>query len=182
VAEQDYRAGHWGSGNLAIGGVFAPVLAALAVLAWVSALGPQTAPGASAGWDVVAGTLALLAAVVCAWTAVEGASTWRPVRFAPDAVGRPALSVPVFATWRGPRRVEVPVDDVAEVALEFRSAPRSSRWQLAVTRTDGSSVTSDSITSSRRRDADVSGTPAGRAVEEIGRRVRALQTGSVRPS
>ncbi len=160
-----YRAGSYATVNVIIGFAFTPALAALVVVGV-----HQIRQGISVGWSCFAALAALIGCVAMACTLCAGVSSWRAVTL--SAAG---LSVPGFTLRRGFFRDVVPLADINDVQLMFRSSPpHNSRWQLVITRRHGARIACDSITAANSStSAKIKTTRAWRKVDALRSAIRA---------
>jgi hypothetical protein len=162
-----------GTANAAIGALGFVAFATLTVVS-----GMIIGAGHDVAWGIVAGVISLAAAAAMALLAASGVSTWRSVRV--DSTGG-FLSLPGFTARRGFSREILPIAEVTDARLAYRSKPRNGRWQLVVSRRNGPPVACDSITSYRSPHRDVRDTRAWRAAHDIHTTIATANRSNVNP-
>lgn len=144
-----WRVGLYGIAQLigGLGGTCAVVALDVSLLRYIDRYRDAMYVSTRWAWYCLAASAVVLLLMV--WLGLLGLNTRRPVRLVRPPEGEPALLLPRFSLLRFFHHRTIPLADIADVELTFRARNRDSRWHLAVTLRDGSTVTCDSISSIR---------------------------------
>jgi hypothetical protein len=162
--------GTYGAFNLVLGALSVIVFATIALVVG-NAISDEAH---TSTWTVVALIGSSVLGLASLLVVAEGLSALRPVVLTTDPGGA-ALSLPRFTLRRGLTRVVVPVDEIKDVEFDFLRLNRTGRWQLVVTRVDGSEIRCDSVTGAAKM--VVEGSEQRRLVQQLHNEVVAAQRG-----